>query len=616
MAGHDSESAGRIRQSRRKPRRATGKACAKNPTDSASSERNYAEIAHQYARDVVADRILACRRVKLACKRHLDDLAKSREKQYPYRFDAARANLPCRFIERLPHTRGQWARARRGFSNSIRLEPWQVFITCAIFGWINKTNGFRRFAEAYINVPRKNAKSTWAAAVGLYMLVLDGEYGAEVYSGATKEKQAMEVFKTAWRMVRKTPALEDYFGVESAIKSLYCQEDGSKFEPLVGDPGDGASPSCAIVDEYHEHDTSILHDTMQTGMGARQQGLVIDITTAGSKIEGPCHILQQDVEKVLEGLIENDALFGIIFAIDLAPYKFNGKEYPADDWKSNEALRKANPNYGVSIFAEFLEKQQREAIQSAHKQNTFKTKHLNIWVNAATSFYNLDAWRRCADASLSLEEFKGKRCYEGVDLASKVDLASRVKVFREDRNGLAHYFVFGRHYVPEDTVMDGEHKHYEKWVAAGNMIAIPGPEIQLDAIQKEIEAEFANYKYACIAFDPWGALQMQQHLAKKLPEDTVISLPQTVQYLSPAMKEVEAAILAGRIHHDGDPVLTWAISNVIAREDNNRNVFPRKEKSGKQKIDPHSALLNGIYRAMLSAGPKRSVYSERGLLAL
>lgn len=546
---------------------------------------------------------MACRWVRLACRRHLEDLARSQRKDWPYRFEAARANLPCRFIEKLPHVRGEWARVRRGYTNRIRLEPWQIFVTCSIFGWIHKTTGYRRFAEAYINVPRKNAKSTWAAAIGLYMLVADGEYGAEVYSGATTEKQAMEVFRTAWRMVRRTPSLEDYFGIESAAKSLYRTEDGSKFEPLVGDPGDGASPSCAIVDEYHEHETSALHDTMQTGMGARTQGLIIDITTAGSKIEGPCHILQQDVEKLLDGLIENDALFGIVYTIDAKSYQWNGATAAADDWKTTEALQKANPNFGISVYAEFLRKQQQEAIQSAHKQNTFQTKHLNVWVNAAIGFYNMEAWRKCADPSLTLGEFRGQPCWEGVDLAAKVDLASRMRVFRRVIDGKVHYYVFGRHYAPLDRVMDGDHPHYQRWADEGFLVAMPGPEIELAAIQKEIEGEIAQYSMQSIAFDLWSALQMQQELAAQLPEDTVITIPQTVQFLSPAMKEVEAAVLAGRIHHNGDPVLAWAMSNVQAREDHNENVFPRKDKSGtgRQKIDPHSALLNAISRAMVAA---------------
>ena len=321
-----------------------------------------------------------------ACARHLKDLEKSRAKAFPYRFDAKAASLPCRFIEKLPHVRGQWARPKQGEASTIRLEPWQIFIVVSIFGWVNKGTAFRRFLEVYIKVPRKNAKSTLAAAIGLYLLCLDREFGAEVYSGATTERQAMEVFRTAWAMTRATPELKKYFGVESAVKSLFIPEDGSRFQPLVGDPGDGMSPSCAIIDEYHEHPTSLLLDTMQTGMGAREQPLVLIITTAGSSVEGPCHTLEREVEKMLDGRMVNDRRFGIIYGID--------KE---DDWKSELALRKANPNFGISVFEAFLKEQLAGALRSPHSQNRFKTKHLNVWVNAATGWMNMARWDACAD---------------------------------------------------------------------------------------------------------------------------------------------------------------------------------------------------------------------------
>jgi phage terminase large subunit-like protein len=560
---------------------------------------------NQYARDVVAGRVLACRWVRLACQRHLDDLASSKRKDYPYKFDAEKANKVCRFIEKLPHTKGSWARIEPGKSNRIVLEPWQEFMTCSIFGWVHKANGFRRFREVYVCIPRKNAKSTWAAAVGICMLVADGEYGAEIYSGATTERQAMEVFRTAWRMARRTPALHDFFGVEINAKSLVIEDDGSRFEPVVGDPGDGASPSCAIIDEYHEHGTAILHDTMQTGMGARQQGLIINITTAGSNINGPCYLLQLDVQKMLGGLIANDALFGIIYTID-----------EGDDWKTDVSLRKANPNYGVSVFAEFLKQAQLEAVQSAHKQNIFKTKHLNVWVNAATAWMNMDAWGKCKDSSLDIGDFMKETCFEGVDLAAKVDLASRMKVFKRLISGKVHYYAFGRHYVPLDRAMDGQHPHYEKWVHEGSLVGVEGVEIQLPLIQREIEADYLKFKYACIAFDPWSALQMQQELETICRGDVILTIDQTTKNLSDAMKEVEAAVLSGRFHHDGDPVLSWAMSNVIAKEDANENVFPRKEKHGKNKIDPVSALLNAMNRAYVAGGPKKSIYSTRGLLGL
>lgn len=484
--------------------------------------------------------------------------------------------------------KGQWARKRPGVSNRIVLQPWQIFIVCALFGWIHKQSGLRRFTEAYIKVPRKNGKSILAAAIALYMLVADGEYGAEVYSGATKEKQAWEVFRPALQMVKKTPELQEYFGIECAAKSIYRDEDGSRMEPVVGTPGDGSSPSCAVNDEYHEHETPILHDTMQTGMGAREQPLLLNITTAGSLIDGPCHLLEQDCEKVLGGLVENDNLFCVMYGID------------ADtDWKSPEALRMANPNFGISVFAEFLERQQRDAIQSAHKQNTFKTKHLNVWVNAATAWMNMDAWRRCADPTLRLEDFAGMPCWTGNDLAAKVDLASRCRIFREERGGVAHYFAFWKHYIPKGVAFDGEHQHYEKWVHEERMIAHDGAEIRLQRIQEDIEHELGLFEHQCIAFDPWSALQLQQNLEVKVRGEIVLTVDQTTRNLSEAMKEVEAAVLAGRFHHDGDPVASWAMSNVIAKEDNNENIFPRKEKHGKNKIDPVSALLTGMHRAML-----------------
>lgn len=558
---------------------------------------DFAAIATKYAKDIVAGRIIACKWVRKACERHLRDLTKSRAKDYAYKFDRNKGNDACEFIEQLPHTKGQWARKRIGHSNKIKLEPWQIFIVCNIFGWVEKSTGFRKYGEAYICVPRKNAKSTLAAAIGLYMLVADGEYGAEVYSGATKEKQAMEVFRPALLMAKKTPGLRKWFGIECAVKSIYREEDGSRFEPVVGNPGDGASPSCAIVDEYHEHETPILHDTMQTGMGAREQGLLLDITTAGSNTEGPCHILQDDIEKMLDGLApENENLFGIIYTVTV-PEELEGTPEAENFWKTEDALRMANPNYGVSVFEEFLKKAQRQAIQSSHKQNVFKTKHLNIWVNAATAWMNMDAWRRQGNPKLKLEDFEAEQCFEGVDLARKIDLASRAKLFMKRIDDATHYYYFGRHYIPKARATDGDHQHYEKWVGDGKLVPIDGIEIKLGLIQREIRDDFKRFDYQCCAFDPWSAQQMRQELEDEFSDEVIIEIDQTTKNLSDAMKEVEAAVLAGRFHHDGDPVMAWAMSNVIAREDNNENLFPRKEKHGKNKIDPVSALLNAMSRA-------------------
>lgn len=586
-------------------KRVAGKRSVGKRKPRASDDLSYAAAANEYAREVVEGRRLACKWVRLACERHLKDLAREKEKAWPYKFDPQKAARACRFFGLMPHIKGQWARPVPGQRNRIKLEPWQIFKTCVIFGWVSKTTGYRRFTEAYICIPRKNAKSTWAAAGGVYMLCADGEYGAEVYSGATTEKQAWEVFRPAWRMVRRTPELESIFGVQWAAKSLYIEEDGSRFEPLIGDPGDGASPSCAIIDEFHEHTTANQYDTMKTGMGARSQPLLLVITTAGSNIAGPCHDLQVEAQKVLEGIVENDALFAIIYTID-----------EGDDWTSEEAILKANPNAGVSVSLEFLRKQVREAVQQASKQNLVKTKHLNIWVGAAQGLFNMEDWAKCGDPSLKIDEFLGQDCYEADDLSAKIDLTARVRVFiRPGKDGKKHYYVFGRYYLPAERAMDPRFQHYQRWVHEGSLVAIPGTEVDYAVIKRDILADTLRFNVRCIAFDPWSALQLQQELAAELADDIVISIPQQVRFLSDPIKEIEAALSSGRLHHDGDKPLAWAMSNVVGKYDANRNVFPRKERE-ENKIDPAVALIMAISRAMVATPKKKSVYSKRGLLTV
>ncbi|WP_227671289.1 terminase large subunit domain-containing protein [Klebsiella variicola] len=218
--------------------------------------------ANQYARDIVGGKILACQLTILACQRHLDDLERAKDPHWPYRFDKNKAERFLRFAQKMPHTSGEWARRKL----RIEFEAWQKFALGVPFGWVHKKTGLRRFSEIYIEVPRKNGKSAIAAAVGNYMFCADGEHGAEVYCGATTEKQAWKVFSPALQMVKKLPALRQKFSIKPWAKKM-TRPDGSVFAPVIGDPGDGDSPSCAIIDEYHEHTTDALYTTMTTGNG-------------------------------------------------------------------------------------------------------------------------------------------------------------------------------------------------------------------------------------------------------------------------------------------------------------------------------------------------------------
>ena len=549
-----------------------------NPTE--ASPRNYAATARQYVDDVLEGRISACKWVRLACRRQVNDLTRT---DWPWSFDETKANRVCRFIEQLPHIEGEWAAK----GEKIRLEPWQCFWLCCVFGWVHRETGYRRFRIAYICIPRKNGKSLQAGGVGNYMFCADAEFGAQVYAGATSKRQAQKVFGPAKKMIQRSPRLRELFGIHIGAGKLVIFANGSEFEPIIGNPGDGDGPSCAIVDEYHEHKTDRLVDAMQTGTGARRQPLVAIITTAGSNIAGPCHELQTDIEKILEGTIERDNTFGIIYTID-----------EEDDWTTEQALIKANPNYGVSVYADYLRSQQAIAMQNPAKQNIFLTKHLNIWVGADRAWMNMQSWKALGDSSLRIEDFRGLPCWMGVDLASKRDITAEVLIFLKPNGSADHYYAFGRYFLPELVASDPKHQHYQKWKLNGHLHVTPGRVINYDAITEQVIADVREYRPKELGFDPWNAEQFSQRVVTKTGV-TSVEIPNQVRFLSEPMKQLEALIIDERFHHDANPALAWMMSNVVAHTDKKDNIFPNKERA-ESKIDGAVAVIMALSRSLIS----------------
>lgn len=549
--------------------------------------------SERYVRDVLAGRIPACKWIKLACERHRRDVASSATKAFPYEFDEAKADRVCRFMEFLPHVKGsKWAKKNPdGKPNTVVLEPWQKFVLCSIFGWVRKSNGMRRFGKARIYIPRKNGKSMLSAGIGLYMLTKDGESGSEVYSGATSEKQAWEVFGPAKQMLIKRAELAGWLGVDVRAQSLVMEEDNSKFLPIIGKPGDGASPHCAITDEYHEHKTSDLLDTMETGMGSREQALSLVISTAGTDLAGPCREDWQICEKILQNLegFRDDTLFCAIWTID-----------EDDRWDSEESLKKANPNWGVSIIPDRILSELQAAKQNPRLQSKFKTKYLNQWVSAKNTFFNVHQWETLG-RDIKREDFKEFPSYLAGDLASKHDIVALMHLFCLPDN---RYALFGDYYLPEATLDRPENQHYRTWHAM-NRIHIAGDDItDLEEFKARAIELSAEYRVEEFPFDPnraWGVMPALER--EGLP---VVEYRNTVLMMSEPMKQLEALIRAGRIIHDGDPVLTWAIGNTTGKIDNKDNVYPNKE-SAAQKIDPVVGSLMALGRAMTrddhAAGP-------------
>jgi phage terminase large subunit-like protein len=564
----------------------------------ASTTRDYVAIATDYAQDVVAGRILACKWTKLACERQLADLAQQDTDDFPYRFERTAAAKVCRFVELLPHIKGKWA------GQPLRLEPWQCFILTTVFGWVHAETGLRRFRTAYIEVPRKNAKSTITSAVGLYMLTADGEMGAECYSAATTRDQAKIVFHDAQNMARKSPAFRQHYGVEVGAHNISVLSTASKFEALSaeGNSLDGLNIHFAAVDELHAHKTRAVYDVLETATGARSQSLLFAITTAGSNRAGICYEQRTYLTKLLDRVAADETYFGVIYTTD-----------DGDDPFAPETWAKANPNYGVSVLPDDIARLARKAQEMPSALNNFLTKRLNVWVNADVAWMDMRAWEACADPSLDVADFEGEPCLVAYDLASKVDMAVRAQLFERDIDGVRHYYAFCRYYLPEAAVEESGNSQYRGWEHAGRLCVTDGNIIDFTVIEDELLDVVPRYEIREVPYDPFQATEFSTRMAAEgLP---MVEMRPTVLNFSEPMKTLEALVLAKRFHHDGDPVLAWMVSNVVCHTDAKDNIYPRKERP-ENKIDGVIAVLMALGRALAQPITQASVYESEGLFTL
>ena len=540
--------------------------------------------AHRYIAAVLDGSIPSCKWVRLACERQLRDLKQADDAVYPYRFDAAAAERICRFVELNPHIKG-----KKFAGTLIHLEDWQCFILTTVFGWLNKFTKLRRFRRAYSEIAKGNGKSALTSAISNYMAFAEGEPGAEVYSAATNRDQAKVVWSVSHAMLRAMPDFCERAGVDTAAHSINQLRTNSFFRPLSSDANsvEGAIPYFVCVDELHAHPTRDLYDNLDTANGKRDGSLLWAITTAGSDRAGICYEVRGYVTKILDGVVQDDSVFGIIFTID-----------DEDEWSAGpEVWRKANPNWGISVDPFEIGTKIQRALQVSSSQPTIQTKHLNKWVNADHAWMDMQRLAKCADPTLDEADFAGKRCIVGLDLASKLDLLAKVKLFWKKIEGKRHYYIFGDYWTPEHRVEHSPNSQYKGWVIDGKLHTCPGETNDYDIVEDAIRADCKRFDVVEVAHDQYQAVTLVNHL---MPEGiTMTEVPQLPKYLSEPMKELEAAIYDGRFHFDGDPILIWAMSNVVCHLDKNDNLFPTKETYEK-KIDPVTALLTALNRVMVT----------------
>jgi len=527
------------------------------------------ELGCQYADDVLAGKVVACKWTKLACQRFIDDLSSE-----AFIFDRSAAERPLNFFpDFVRHVKGKLA------GQPYILSDWESFIIINIFGFKNH-DGNRRFRTAYIEVARKNSKSTFCSGIGLYMTAFDSEGGAEVYSAATTRDQARIVFGDARTMINKSAPLKKVFGVHKL--NIHHIKSASKFEPLSSDADtlDGLNVSCGILDEVHAHKTREVWDVIETATGAREQPLLLAITTAGSNKLGIGYEQREYVTKILGGIAIDDTYFGIIFTLDEGDDPFDEANWP-----------KANPNLGRSKKLNDMQRLARKAREMPAALNNFLTKHLNIWVNAAVAWLDMLKWDKLK-AREKDEALTKMPCYIGLDLANKLDVAALVAAFVDGDK--IHFLC--KFYLPENQIYNKSRNignMYDTWAKQGYLTLTDGDVIDHDYIADDLREMLTKYDVQAVGFDPWGSTQ----LAIKLEAEgaPMAEIPQTVKNLSEAMKEVEAKVVSGKLCKDKNPVMDWMASNIVVKLDKNENYFPNKEHQD-NKIDGMVALFMAVNR--------------------
>jgi len=428
----------------------------------------------------------------------------------------------------------------------------------------------------------------------------DGEAGAEIFTAATKLSQAKLIHVESEMMVRQSKELSKHITIQR--NNLFIDGTSCKYVPLGADAKteDGLNPHGALIDELHAHPSRELYDVIDSATGAREQPLMLMITTAGfGGLETICRVEDEYVKGILEETIEDDKYFGVIYQLDEAEKlgdEYEESDEKSDDWQDERTWIKANPNLGVSVNIEKLREAANKAKQDQSALDNFLTKHLDMWVKGARKWMPLKNWKKCA-AKYTFDDLKNADAvFAGLDLASVSDLCSLVIVANMP-NGKKR--IWGKHYLPEDKALSTENKNaalYKRWADAGWLTLTEGNVTDYDYIERDIHAMMSCLTLQEIAFDKYNATQIVNNLqAEDVP---MVEFRQGFLSMSPAMKQLEIDILTGRLEHPNDPVINWAISNVVLARDAAGNQKPDKEKSI-GKIDPVVAMIMATGRSNL-----------------
>ena len=530
-------------------------------------------------------------------------------------YDRKRAEKVIKFIESLKHSKGKWAGKR------FKLERWQKEdIIKPLFGTVTK-DGKRQFKKAYIEIPRKNGKTELAAGICDYLLYADGEEGAEIYGAADTVDQAALIYKAAVSMIRQNETLLkltkiiDYRNlVEFTLKNSIYKVIARKASGAHGKDASGV-----IFDELHTQKDSEFYDVLDTSGGSREEPLFISITTAGYDKQSPCrkehdYCINNFLDDTNKGWI-NDHCFRTRPESKLRDptyFCYIRAADPEADWRDEKTWYQANPALENTKTGEGFRKlsdiraKALKADRDLSFRNTFKRLYLNVWTDSVTSWIKMERWRRCKK-KISEEQLQGQICYGGLDLASTTDIAAFILLFPIGKYLYIKLWAF----IPEATIRERSKTDgvpYSEWVQKGLIIPTPGDWIDFNAIKNKILEARSKYKIHSIAYDRWEATQLVQELIDINVD--MVPMGQGFASMSAPTKELIKLTLSEKLQHGGDPVLNWASSNLVLKEDPAGNIKPSK-KDSTEKIDPMVALIMAIDRWSRENIQKGSVYDKR-----
>ena len=511
-----------------------------------------------------------------------------------YYFDKSAAKKAVGFIETfITHTKGEMS------GKPFLLEDWQKKIVSDLFGWKNKKTDLRKYRTAYIQIGRKNGKSTLASALALYMLFADDERGSEIYSAAGDRQQAGIVHEIAKGMIVANPELSKRAKVYR--NSIVNESKGNFYQAISSDSKTkhGFNANCIIFDELHTQPNRDLWDTLTTSVGSRRQPLTIAITTAGYDRNSICHEIYKYAQQVDNQSVKDETFYSCIYEAEMD-----------DDITDEDVWKKANPNYGVSLKKNYMEIESQRAVDVPSYQNTFKRLMLNIWTDSVSVWIPNNEWMECHQ-EFDYSTLDGKECWGGLDLASTRDISAFVLLFKVDEK----YIVLPHLFIPEENAKKRSERDgvdYVTWKNQGHIIATDGDVADYNFIKEKINELSKKYRIQSIAYDRWNASQ----LVIDLQNDGANMDPfgQGFVSMSAPTKELEKLIIGKQIIHDDNPCMNWMLSNVAIQEDPAGNIKIAKNKS-KEKVDGLVALVMALGE-MMTEESTDSVYDERGLLIL